>query len=71
MPSSAPDHIPAVLKHVMKLQPKRVLDVGVGYGKWGFLLREYLESWNDRVHPEDWEITITGVEVWEPYTRLP
>lgn len=71
MPSSAPDHIPAVLKHVMALKPKSVLDVGIGYGKWGFLLREYLESWNDRVHPDSWEVTITGIEVWESYTELP
>lgn len=71
MPSSIPDHIPDVLKRIQKLQPRRVLDVGIGFGKWGFLLREYLETWHDRVHPDSWKTEIHGVEVWEPYTKLP
>ncbi len=71
MPSSTPTHIPNAIEHLQSLQPTSILDVGVGYGKWGFLAREYLEAWNDRVHPESWQITIDGVEAWEPYTRLP
>jgi hypothetical protein len=38
---------------------KRALDVGCGYGKYGVLLREYLES-----HP-----VVDGVEAWEPYVK--
>lgn len=39
--------------------PQTVLDVGCGYGKYGVLLREYLES-----HP-----VVDGVEAWEPYIK--
>lgn len=71
MPSSAPDHISLLCKKLLELKPETILDVGVGYGKLGFLAREYLESWNDRVHPQDWQVKIYGVEAWEPYTTLP
>lgn len=37
--------------------PKLVLDVGCGYGKYGVLLREYLDP-TPQVH---------GVEMWVPY----
>lgn len=37
--------------------PKKILDVGCGYGKHGVLLREY-------VHPTP---EVHGVEAWEPY----
>lgn len=39
--------------------PKLVLDVGCGYGKYGVLLREYLDP-TPEVH---------GVEAWEPYVE--
>ncbi len=28
---------------LVELQPRSVLDIGVGFGKWGFLAREYLD----------------------------
>lgn len=37
--------------------PKKILDVGPGYGKYGVLLKEYLES----------DPIIDAVEAWEPY----
>lgn len=37
--------------------PKRILDIGCGYGKHGVLLREY-------VHPTP---IVDGIEAWEPY----
>ena len=72
MPTSRPDHVPTVLAAVRKLKPASVLDVGVGFGKWGLLFREYL----DVVHAEDdparypktgWRTRIDGVEGFEPY----
>lgn len=39
--------------------PKRILDVGCGYGKYGVLLREYLDP----------TPIVDGVEAWEPYVR--
>jgi len=33
--------IPKVIENVMRIQPKSVLDVGAGWGKYGLLVREY------------------------------
>jgi predicted TPR repeat methyltransferase len=39
--------------------PKRILDVGCGYGKYSVLLREYLDP----------DPIVDGVEAWEPYVK--
>jgi predicted Zn-dependent protease len=44
-----------------------VLDVGCGFGKWGYLCREYLDAFNGRFRPEEWLVRIDGVEYFEPY----
>jgi hypothetical protein len=48
MPTSRWDSIPAIVDIVMNLEPTpaKILDVGIGYGKFGFLAREYLTFWN-------------------------
>ncbi len=43
MPSSRPNTIPTVIHLVRQLKPKSILDVGVGFGKWGHLFREYTD----------------------------
>jgi len=61
-----------MLGQIVTANPTSVLDVGIGYGKWGFLCREYLESWQDRVFPTQWQVKITGVEAFSEYVnRLP
>ena len=72
MPSSRPDHVPAVLAAVRKLKPRSVLDVGVGFGKWGLLFREYLEIVHSEKDPSrypktGWRVRIDGVEGFAPY----
>lgn len=67
MPSSSKELIPEVLHHLMTLQPKSILDIGVGFGKVGFLAREYLEVWNHRYHKKDWKIRIYGIEAFDSY----
>ncbi|MBN1329078.1 MAG: class I SAM-dependent methyltransferase [Candidatus Heimdallarchaeota archaeon] len=62
MPSSHWNQIDTVIEIFFKLNPKSVIDIGCGFGKWGFLLREYLEVWQDRYHKEDWTKTIDAVE---------
>jgi 2-polyprenyl-3-methyl-5-hydroxy-6-metoxy-1,4-benzoquinol methylase len=42
MASSFADQIPTVVYVLEKLNPKTVLDVGKGFGKYGFLLHEYV-----------------------------
>ena len=49
-------------------KPRNILDVGVGFGKYGFLSREYLEIWRShRIYRDDWEIRIDGIEAFKSY----
>jgi hypothetical protein len=50
------------LDHVVRLHPRRVLDLGVGFGKWGFLLREALDYIEGRIEPGQWAVRIDGLD---------
>ena len=71
MPSSFHDALPVVLPFVIGLGPQSVLDVGVGFGKYGFLFREYLDVGGaDQARPFDpgtRRIRIDGIEAHLPY----
>jgi hypothetical protein len=72
MPSSRPNTIPAVIHLVRQLKPNSILDVGVGFGKWGHLFREYtdiLAAEHDppRYRRENWKVRIDGIEGHAPY----
>ncbi len=67
MPSSSINSIETVLNIVRKINPQRVLDIGIGFGKYGFLLREYLELWDGRNVYNDWKRTIDGIEIHSEY----
>lgn len=41
MASSFSDQIPSIVHLLGKLKPKRILDIGKGFGKYGFLAHEY------------------------------
>jgi ubiquinone/menaquinone biosynthesis C-methylase UbiE len=69
MPTSSPDPITYVCKKIVEVKPNTVLDVGVGFGKYGFLAREYTDIWNDRYFREEWKCTIIGVEIFAPYIQ--
>jgi hypothetical protein len=67
MPSSRPNTIPTVIHLLRQLKPKSILDVGVGFGKWGHLFREYtdiLEAEHEpaRYQRENWRVRIDGLE---------
>lgn len=72
MPSSRPISIPAVIHLLRQLKPQSILDVGIGFGKWGHLFREYtdiLESETDpaRYERKNWEVRIDGIEGFPAY----
>lgn len=58
-------NIPFCIDVLMKIQPKNVLDVGVGFGRWGILIREFCEVWSGRIFPDQWLINIEGIEAYE------
>ncbi|MBK8551321.1 MAG: class I SAM-dependent methyltransferase [Ignavibacteria bacterium] len=54
---------------VKKLDPKSILDIGVGFGRWGILFREFLEIWGERNYSGKWKRTIDGVEIFPGYIK--
>src|SRR5882762_8410964 len=72
MPSSRPNTIPTVIHLVRQLKPRSILDVGIGFGKWGHLFREYTdiqEAENDpsRYERKNWRVRIDGIEGFAGY----
>jgi len=52
---------------IVKTKPQSVLDIGVGYGKWGFLSREYTDINAHNYDPSTWQVRIDGVEAFPEY----
>src|SRR5437867_859565 len=72
MPSSRPTTIPIVIHLLRQLKPRSILDVGIGFGKWGHLFREYtdiLEAERDphRYERQNWRVRIDGIEGFPRY----
>lgn len=67
MPSSNYAVIPVVLDIVLTLQPKSILDIGVGYGKYGVLFREYLDIWKTDKPFGTRTFKLVGVEAFAGY----
>lgn len=67
MPISSWNAITPIMNEVYFLQPKTVCDLGIGYGKYGALLREVLDAMHGRCRPDQWEARIDGVEAWGLY----
>lgn len=70
MPSSASESIPYIIEFAREIVPKpnSILDVGVGFGKLGFLVREYYEAKEfNRFKKDDWQINLIGIEIFKPY----
>lgn len=67
MPTSWIQCIPEILSEVEKYKPKSILDIGIGFGKYGVLLRETLELAEERYDKKDWNIKIDGIEAFRNY----
>ena len=67
MPSSHPDELNEIAGLILRTDPESVLDVGVGFGKYGVLAREYLELWDGRNRYGDWKRRIDGIEAFADY----
>lgn len=65
MPTGHFGHISLVVQILMKVEPKSILDIGIGYGKYGMLAREYL----DYAHFKKREIVIDGIEGFGEYIQ--
>lgn len=67
MPTSQHYQIPKILDVLIATNPNSILDIGVGFGKYGFLAREYLELWDGREDYEHFTRRIDGIEVYKKY----
>ena len=66
MDTSNWQNISFCINAIRRIQPTKILDVGVGFGKWGILCREFIEVWNGRTHSMNWKLQIDGVEIFAP-----
>ncbi|MGH2969524.1 MAG: hypothetical protein ACRDK0_10735 [Solirubrobacteraceae bacterium] len=62
MPTSFLDNIPAIVRIIQRLQPRALLDIGVGMGKFGLLAREYLAG-----DTGESRVVVDGIEGFEGY----
>ncbi len=67
MPSSWYQVAPTILNKVRELWPSTVLDVGVGFGKYGVLLREMLDIPFERYEKQSWQLLLDGIEAFPKY----
>ncbi len=67
MPTGTYHHVTDVLNYVSGLNPKSILDVGCGAGRWGFLFHDCLDYYNERFQKEKWRVSIDGVEINRGY----
>lgn len=65
MPCSRPSALAPMCNRIMEKNPMSVLDIGIGFGKFGFLAREYTDVRLGRYF--DWETRIDGIEIFEKY----
>jgi hypothetical protein len=66
MPSSQYYHISKIMEMIISLNPRSVMDMGSGFGKFGVLCREYLELWDGRQKYE-FNRRIDCVEIFQQY----
>ncbi len=74
MPSSRVITVPLVLAVVRQLNPQSILDIGIGFGKFGYLFREYTDIVNSDVEParygrDGWKVRIEGIEGCPAYVH--
>lgn len=70
MPSSAIEGVPYIIEYLRKHKPNltSILDVGVGFGKFGYLLRDYFDAKTHfRFQPHEWKLQIIGVDAYAGY----
>lgn len=67
MPTSWYQATPAIVDLVLLDHPSSILDIGIGFGKYGVLLREALDIPYERYEKKDWSVKIDGIEGFADY----
>ncbi|WP_425449370.1 hypothetical protein [Dethiothermospora halolimnae] len=69
MPTSYYGQISTIMDFILKEKPKSILDIGVGFGKYGVLCRDLLDIPYERYEKNKWKVTIDGIEGFESYNN--
>ncbi len=70
MPTSTYAGLETLMHYLLNTRPKSLLDIGVGFGKVGYLARESLDVMlNESYRPEDWKVKIDGIEAFPDYIQ--
>ncbi|MBB6449214.1 glycosyltransferase involved in cell wall biosynthesis [Geomicrobium halophilum] len=67
MPTSWYQVIPEIIDQILVDQPQSILDMGIGFGKYGVLLREVFDIPYERYEKNSWSVKIDGIEGFERY----
>jgi hypothetical protein len=67
MPTSHFEQLNEIVELIILSDPRALLDVGVGGGKFGVLAREYLEVWNQPASSSGRTRRIDGIESYADY----
>lgn len=51
------------IRIVTERKPRAILDVGIGFGLLGHLLRQYLDVWEGRIERTQWRVRLDGIEL--------
>jgi len=65
VPCSRPSALAHICNRIIEKNPMSVLDIGIGFGKFGFLAREYTDVRLGRYF--HWRTKIDGIEIFEKY----
>lgn len=69
MPTSWYQATTPIMQRIMMEAPQSILDIGVGFGKYGVMLREVLDIAYERYGKEEWTGRIDGIESFAPYNN--
>lgn len=69
MPTSFYGQISTIMDIIQEVNPKTILDIGVGFGKYGVLCRELFDIPFERFYKDTWQIRIDGVEGYKGYNN--
>lgn len=67
MPTSHSGQINTIVDLISCINPKSILDIGIGHGKYGFLAREYLDVATSLDKYEPHSVRIDGIEGFPEY----
>src|SRR5262245_37601698 len=62
MPIGSYASVPFLVQHMIEAAPRRVLDLGIGFGGNGLLVRQWID-----LGAQPWKTFLAGVEVWADY----